>query len=106
MTRLQHLLIKLAEECNELSKAAQKSALFGLDKGHPNGTTSNEDDMQREFNDILALISMLKDDNYLEKIHENKKLIEIKKEKVEFYIKYAMDIGSINENTKKNIINK
>jgi len=50
MTRVEHLLIKLSEECNEIGKAVSKALLFGLDDGYPNSNRTNLQDIQHEFN--------------------------------------------------------
>jgi len=96
MDRKTHLLIKLTEECAELIKATDKALLFGLNDRKTLDPTilntdttcpTNNERMEREFNDVLAAIEMLNDEGM--NIILNRKWIEAKKQKVEKYIIYA-----------------
>lgn len=115
MTREQHLLICLAEECSEVIKEVTKILRFGLIKEddelrhttlkgrevEPNGPR-----LQQEIIDIMSVIDMLideefpfpllgnTDDESYEKLHE---LLQAKKEKVEGYIEKAKEYKQIKE---------
>ena len=96
MNRQQHLLIKLAEECNEVGKASNKAALFGLDDGYPHTTRTNISDLHHELNDLFAIVEMLYP--YIEwKI--NPEEVIIKKAKVEKWMKYAQKKGTMDESS-------
>lgn len=61
MQRLQLLLIKLAEECNEVAKAALKAAQFGLSEKNPvrRSDSTNKELIHNEINDLWAIVAML-----------------------------------------------
>lgn len=61
MTNLQFLLFKLSEECKELALEADKTIQFGLDSYNPElaDTTTNLQNIVREFNDVLAVVELL-----------------------------------------------
>ena len=90
MNITQHLLIKLSEECSEISKEALKAVQFGLGNHHPDETRTNNDKLISEFNDLFAIIEMLND--RLECI-ENRASIENKKRKVIKFMKVSVELG-------------
>ena len=93
ITREQHLLIKLSEECSEVGKEVSKALLFGLDDKEPNQDLTNREKIIAEFNDLFAVMSMLKDDG----VFDESKLLTAdsliaKREKVEKWIKYSQSV--------------
>lgn len=79
----EYLLTKLAEECSELAQVASKMNVFGVNSYDPADAskTTNEDHMNVELNDILAVIDMLKESMLLS-VGRNNILIEQKKAKM------------------------
>lgn len=59
MNRLQYLLIKLAEECSEVSQMALKCAHHGIDNIKPEHTTPNHEMLKGELTDVAAIVDML-----------------------------------------------
>lgn len=59
MNRLQYLLIKLAEECSEVSQMALKCAHHGISNVKPEHTSPNSEMLKGELNDVQAIIEML-----------------------------------------------
>lgn len=57
MTRLQFLLLKLAEEASEVAQAAMKAALYGLQ----NGQYNNYDNLREEVMDLEIVLGELED---------------------------------------------
>ena len=98
MTRIEHLLIKLSEECNEIGKAVSKALLYGLNDGYPGSGRTNLQDIQDEFNDLLAISQMLCSEN-ISLIPDTDK-IENKKIKVVFWMEYARQRGILVANKK------
>ncbi len=92
MDREQHLLLKLMEECSELAQDAAKAIQFGAHKQCPVGI-SNHAHMQREFNDVLAIIDMLNDDGM--DLHRDPKLICEKINKIEKYALRSEECGQL-----------
>jgi len=97
MNRTEHLLTCLMEECAEIQKAAAKALRFGLDDHAPGSDATNADDISHEIIDLLAIIEMLKAEKIISDINqqETELLIEAKKEKVEIYMVYSKERGSL-----------
>ena len=96
MTKQEHLLVILSEECAELSKEASKALRFGLNDHEPEKTETNAQRIVAEFNDLFAIIGMLKDINCLdEKELVNIKAIQAKQKKVEKWFKYSQSVGTL-----------
>lgn len=94
MTREEHLLVILAEECSEISKEVSKALRFGLDNKEPGQDKTNREKIAIECNDLFAVIEMCIDEKILIDnemvVHEQ---IEAKRKKVEKYLKYSKSIG-------------
>jgi len=91
MNREQHLLIKLMEECAEVSKLVSKSLIFGLDDHHPDRSSTNKEEICHELNDLYAVVEMLSP--YLDFFVPDPVAMEEKKDKVNHYIKYSQHKG-------------
>lgn len=83
MNYKEYLLTKLAEECSELAQISSKMNVFGVhsfDPADPEQVT-NEQHMNIEYNDVLAVMDMLKEVLLLDVGRDNQ-MIEIKKQKM------------------------
>lgn len=100
MNRQEHLLTILGEECSELHQAISKILRFGINSNYDNGV-NNLDQMQKEFNDVLAMVEMVNDEFLRTKspniIYFNRALTEAKTEKVEKYLLYSKECGTLND---------
>lgn len=91
MNEIQLLLISLMEECDELSQRCSKALRFGLSEVQPGQELTNEERINYEFNDLMAIVKMLS----LHGIH----LYELttpqiaKQEKVHKYMKFSRKKG-------------
>lgn len=94
MNRQQHLLIILAEECNELAQEIAKALRFGIDEQR-DLPTSNRERIQKEYNDILAVVDLVNRENlpFDMDFHRDEKLIEAKRKKVARYMDYSQSLG-------------
>jgi len=90
LTREQHLLLKLSEECTEVGKVVHKAVLFGLDDGYPGTDRTNLDDLRHELNDLFAVVEMLYP---VIEWRIDSDAVKTKKAKVEHWIKYAQERG-------------
>lgn len=90
MTRQEHLLIILAEECNEVAQRASKALRFGMEEVQPEQESSNAERLVQEFNDLLAVAFMLK----LEGIG-NPASLYAKISKVEKFLEYSKECGKL-----------
>ena len=57
----------LQEECAEVIQAVSKVQRFGLDNHHPERTKTNKQELEEELGDLLAMIQILTDQNFLDK---------------------------------------
>ena len=62
MDRLQHLLVKLAEERVEIAQIALKTAQFGPDGIIPGTNITNFQKCHQELDDLLGVVEMLNDE--------------------------------------------
>lgn len=98
MTYDEYLLTKLAEECSELAQVASKMNVFGIYSHDPNDPTktTNQQHMNIEFNDILAVIDMLKETMMID-VDRDEKLIEIKRIKMDRMWQISKLIKGLND---------
>lgn len=93
MTRLEHLLTILLEECAEVSKEVTKSLRFGLDDHEPGKKTTNREKLLDEVNDLFAMIEMLQNEKVLGNLSYQKRVD--KRNKVEKFLGYSHDVGTL-----------
>lgn len=91
-----HLLLLLAEECNEISQSAIKCIRFttrhvaeGMD-GH-----SNLNRLQAEYNDMLAVVDLLREEGLYLTRFDN--LVKDKKERLKKFLQISRDRGTLSE---------
>lgn len=89
MTRLEHLLWILSEECDEVGQRASKAARFGLAEVQPGQPFSNAWRIRQEFGDLIAAYEMLGIEM------PSRVEIEEKKIKVEKFLKYSAECGTL-----------
>jgi hypothetical protein len=94
MTDTEYLLVCLAEECAEAQKAVSKALRFGLTNWHPEGETTNAEDIENELCDVEAIVDLLRTIKVLPARHDNGEIIR-KQLKVESYIKLNNARGAI-----------
>ena len=91
MTLEQYLLTKLAEEAAEISQIALKTAQFGVHERYKPSGLTNIQRVEQEYNDLIAIVSMLKEEcNIVIKTDEDK--IKSKKSKVFHYLNYSRNL--------------
>lgn len=97
MNAQEHLLTTLAEECNEIAKAACKSLRFGLDDRSPldpDGPT-NREKLIHELNDLVATVNMLEDVGIVPHNWQSQELQTAKQGKVAKFMGYAISTGAL-----------
>lgn len=94
MNRTEHVLITLMEECSEFAKDASKTARFTKDSDW-DGLTNTEK-LQREFNDLLAMIDLLEDELDIS-LHRDETLVQAKKDKFERMLLESKELGTLIE---------
>lgn len=91
MTRTEHLLWILAEECAEVAQRASKAARFGLLEVQPEQQLTNLERVIYELNDLVATADMI------EPMWTDEKMIDAKKAKIEKYLAYSVQCGTFDE---------
>ena len=91
LNKNEHLLACLSEEAGEISQIVGKILRFGLFSEYKG--ESNLDRLSCEINDLLAVMEMLIDAGV--DITVDKQLIAMKKARVEEYMVYSKDCGTL-----------
>lgn len=91
ITRQQHLLIKLAEECVEVAQRCDKAIIFGLNEIQLGQELDNAERIVQELEDLLGVAQMLKEEGIIRPPKEE--AIRAKKNRVEKYMQYSIDKG-------------
>lgn len=102
MTREEHLLTILAEECNEVAVRASKALRFGVDEVEPGQPLTNAERINAEVIDLMAALEMLNDANMLPALSPRgmipyQHLTAAKKAKVEKFLIYSGTLGTLTE---------
>ena len=99
MTREEHLLTIIAEECVEIAKNATKALRFGLDDCEPGKFDSNARQICLECADLQAVLEMLKSSSVTLSLAAEsvnlKEAMKAKKEKVEKFLAYSAERGRL-----------
>jgi hypothetical protein len=98
MTREEHLLVIIAEECSEIAKNATKALRFGLDDCEPGQPDNNATRMLLELTDLLAVFEMMEVNDVMcaayDEVTENRRgLMDAKIAKVERFFEYSRQKG-------------
>lgn len=97
MNTTEHLLVCLAEECNEVAQDCAKSLRFGLGDVNilnPTGPT-NLKRLEGELCDLFAVVEMLQERAILTGDLNDREKIEAKKQKVLRFMEYARGNGTL-----------
>jgi len=100
VNRLQFLLVKLSEECNDVGKEAAKIIQFGLDSFDPADPLrlSNRRRLINELLDVLAVMEMLDTESGIGvNIEQSRNAIDHKKRKVEKYYLRSQKMGHMDQ---------
>ncbi len=96
MDRLQHLLVKLAEERSEISQIALKTAQFGPDGVIPGTNITNFQKCHLELDDLLGVVEMLNEE-FSFGYTPNRANMNAKKAKVREYLEYSIKLGFVKD---------
>jgi hypothetical protein len=95
MNRIEHLLVIFAEECIEVAQEVSKALRFGVNEQR-DLPTSNLQRIEKEFSQLLAMREMLETEGVF--INIDFKVIRDKKAKVEEYLLYSKECGTLSAN--------
>lgn len=93
LSREQHLLIILSEECAEVQHKVSKALRFGLDDHEPEKSITNAEEIAKELGDISGVLAMLVEENILPTISSSH--ITNKKIKIEMFLNYSKTRGTL-----------
>ncbi len=96
MTRKEHLLTILAEECGETAQRATKALRFSLEEIQPGQSLTNKQRLIQEFNDIYAMMVMLRAEFHIGNFIDPE-LYNAKIAKVEHFLQRSRDNGTLTE---------
>lgn len=99
MTRKQLLLIKVDEELGEAAQRALKAAQFGLDEVQPGHDKNNRERLMDELTDAHSVLLMLEDEEGFSFTRHFDEDVEVKKAKVEKYIRHSQSLGMVASET-------
>jgi NTP pyrophosphatase (non-canonical NTP hydrolase) len=97
MTRVEHLLTIVAEECCEVAHRASKALRFGLDEVQPGQDLTNAQRVAYEYADLVAVMIMLSRHCPDVKPDLDNGALEAKRLKVEKFIAHSEDVGTLVE---------
>jgi len=93
-TRFDHTLSVLGDECGEVQQVVSKINRFGIADVNPVSLNTNWTELRIEMHDLIAVYEMVcKECN--EDSGIDRSLLQKKKDKVEKYMKYAVEIGTL-----------
>lgn len=107
MTRDEHLLVILAEECSEVAQRVSKALRFGLTEIEPGQALNNAQRIVAEMNDLTAAYNMVAGaavapDSKFAGLFDGKPeawfaAMKARQEKVEKFLAYSATCGTLNE---------
>lgn len=95
MTTKEALLLKVMEECDELSQRCSKAIRFGLDEIQEGQNLTNEERLVEEYRDLKAAMNMLVDKNYIKSFTFNNYDLTKRIDKIDKYLDYSRKLGTI-----------
>lgn len=99
MNRMEHLLVCLGEEANEVAHMVSKTLRFGGDDKYPEQGLLNSERLEEELIDLFAVATMLRDAGFALDLdfgkHSTMTAIEAKRRKVEKFLAYAKERGTL-----------
>jgi NTP pyrophosphatase (non-canonical NTP hydrolase) len=95
MTKLEHLLTILAEECSEVAQRVSKALRFGVGEIQPGQPLTNAERIEEEMSDLIGVWNMLRDEGVVRPLEY---LLTVgKKRKVEKYLAFSAGRGLVDD---------
>jgi len=97
MNREQMALLKLMEECNEVSQRCAKAIKFGLEEKQPGQELTNRQRLYEEAVDVIAALDVLTDRGILDMDKVTNPEVAARKEKITKYDEYSRSLGILKD---------
>ena len=97
MSREEHFLICLAEECDEVGQRVMKALRFGLDEVQEGQSLSNKQRISEELFDLVAVATICDRMGLLAGVEPNERAIQRKLEKIEKFMAISREQGVMTE---------
>jgi hypothetical protein len=97
MTIKEALLLKVMEECNELSQGCSKAIRFGLEEVQEGQIFTNEERLINEYKDLRVSLGVLVDQGFIKSFSINNNDIKVREEKLYKYLEYSRSLGIIKD---------
>jgi hypothetical protein len=95
MTRVEHLLSIVAEECAEIAQRCSKALRFGLREVQPGQDLSNAQRIALEYKDLVSAMILLSREEPLIMPDISPATLEIKRQKIEEFLLYSETCGTL-----------
>lgn len=96
MTRAEHLLVKLSEECAEVSQRAAKALRFGLTEVQLGQDLDNTARLVGELLDLAAVVTLLQHEGLLPRSMNGVDLTP-RIARIEKYLRYSESLGTLSQ---------
>lgn len=93
MTKTDHLLVILMEECAEVQHACAKALRFGLDDVRPIGQETNREAIRREAHELIAVLEMCEHEGIFGVLEDEKaeRICLEKQSRIEQFLSYSRE---------------
>ncbi|HEY1187148.1 MAG TPA: hypothetical protein VGE74_05790 [Gemmata sp.] len=95
MTRTEHLLTILSEECAEVAQRVSKALRFGLAEVQPGQGLTNTERVEYELSDLFAVVEMLVEERVIADPTVSDFAKRLKKAKVEKFLVFSAGRGLV-----------
>lgn len=93
MTRNEHLLTILAEECNEVAQRCSKAIRFGLEEIQPEQEYNNAERIMHEIADLISVLHVCQESGLVPRTDANR--LDAKTKKLVKYMSFSETMGTI-----------
>jgi hypothetical protein len=99
VTRIEHLLTIVAEECNEVAQRCSKAARFGVDEIQPGQSLTNAARIYQEYADLRGAMEMLHLHclSMTEGLPSLGSMTDSKKYKIAEFLEYSAKCGTLSD---------
>ncbi len=99
MNKSEYLVLKLMEECAEVTQRCSKILCFGIQEKENGQKSTNEERLISEINDFMGVLTLLENKKILRAPTTTELMIAIKNKiaKVEKFMEYSKECGTLHD---------